>query len=83
MCYLRLPGTELTVHFGDRLGLHAAAEQVVNLGDAPGELADLLTAFENRRAGLETTDVGRFAGGVMISAADDSPMSAVFDSSPG
>ncbi len=81
--YLGLPRAELTVHLGDGLRLDAAAEQVVDLVDAPGELPDLLTAFEHRRPGFETTDVGRFAGSLMMSAADDSPMSAVFDSSPG
>jgi len=60
--HLRLAGAELAVHFGDRLRLHPATQEVVDLVDLPRELADLLASFEHLRAGLEAADVGRLAG---------------------
>jgi hypothetical protein len=61
--HLRLAGAELTVHFGDGLGLQTAAEQVVALRDTPGELADLFASLEDGDARLEATDVGGLPGG--------------------
>jgi hypothetical protein len=61
---LRLASTKLAVDFGDRLGFDPTAEQLVDLVDLPGELADVVAAFEDRRAGLEAADVGGLAGGI-------------------
>jgi len=61
---LGLAGTELAVDLRDRLGLDAPTQQLVDLLDAPGELADLLATFEHLRAALEPADVGGLAGGL-------------------